>query len=51
MIVNTGPFHYPIGNMAGIYLTVNGDWELCDRAKPNIVIPFSASIKITAMFG
>jgi Na+/H+ antiporter NhaD/arsenite permease-like protein len=51
MIVNTGSFHYPVGDMAGIYLTVNGDWEFCDWAKPNFMIPLSVSMKVAAMFG
>jgi hypothetical protein len=49
MIVNAGPFHYPIGNMAGINLAIDGNWEFCNRAKPNVVIAFSVPIKVTAM--
>jgi hypothetical protein len=50
MIVNTGPFHYPIGYMAGVYLTVYGYREIGNRAIPNIMIALAMPLKSTSVF-
>jgi hypothetical protein len=50
VIINTDLLHYPIGYMAGVFLTVYGYREIGNRAIPNIMIAFAMPQKRTAVF-
>jgi hypothetical protein len=45
-----GPFHYLIGYMAGVYLTVYGYREIGNRAIPNIMIALAMPLESTSVF-
>jgi hypothetical protein len=50
MIINTGPFHYPVGDMAGVYFAIYGYGEFGDRAIPNIMIALAVPLENASVF-